>query len=105
MSNCNKENEKWDDLDDLVIPVVTYSAVPYAALFPLFWIPFAFTKIGFPVYSLYVWPICVLVWLIVLIVAHNHLGKKAFERFVAISAVACIFVQIVLTFYLSYPDL
>lgn len=105
MSEQIENEEEKDGFDNYIIPLVTVYAVPYAALFPLFWIPFTFTPIGFPVYSLYAWPFCVLVWLLSLIVARKYLEKQSYVRFIAVSAVACVLVQTIITFYFSYPNL
>lgn len=101
----NEEEKDKNDFDNYLIPLLTLFAVPYAALFPLFWIPFTFTQIGFLVYSLYVWPFCMLAWLLSLIVVHKHLEKRSYNRFIAVSAVACVLIQTILIFYYSYPDL
>lgn len=101
----NEQESERNNFDNYIIPLVTVFAVPYAALFPLFWIPFTFTQIGFPVYSLYAWPFCMLVWLLSLIVVHKYLEKQGYERFIAVSAVTCVLVQTVLIFYYSFHDL
>lgn len=101
----NNITEEKNDFDDCILPFISFIATIYAVLFPLFWIPFTFTKIGFPVFLLYVWPFCILAWVVSLIVAQRYMQKRGFERFIAISALTCIIVQTVLIFYLSYPDL
>lgn len=50
----NKESKEDNGFEGCIIPMITFFAMPYAALYPLFWVPFAFTTIGFPVYCLYV---------------------------------------------------
>lgn len=101
----NNITEEKNDFDDCILPFISFIATIYAVLFPLFWIPFTFTKIGFPVFLLYVWPFCILAWIISLIVAQRYMQKRGFERFIVISALICIIVQTVLIFYFSYPDL
>ena len=101
----NKESKEDNGFEGCIIPMITFFAMPYAALYPLFWVPFAFTTIGFPVYCLYVWPFCVLIWLLSLLTAHKYLEEKSFDHFIAVSSVLCVLIQTVLTFYLSYPDL
>lgn len=93
------------DIDGCVVPLTMIVVVPYAALYPLFWVPFAFTKIGFPVYSLYVWPVCLFAWLASLIVARKYLNERDFFRFLVLASVFSVLIQTVLTFWLSYPDL
>lgn len=96
---------KENDFDGCVIPLINFFTVPYAALYPLFWVPFLFSPLGFPVYCLYVWPICVLIWVLSLIVAHKHMVDRHFSYFIALSTILCVIVETALTFYLSFPDL
>lgn len=108
VEETSKKGEKpkeEDDFDGCIVPLITFFAIPYAALFPLFWVPFAFTPLGFPIYSLYVWPFCVLEWLLSLLAARKRLANRSFYYFIAVSTVLCVLVETVLTFYLSYPDL
>ncbi len=94
-----------NEFDGCIIPLITFFTVPLSALYPLWWFPFIFSKIGFPIYSLYVWPFCAIAWLLSLIMAHKRLGERAFTRFIAISSLVCLVVLNVLTFYFSFPDL
>lgn len=104
-SKSEQARKEEDDFEGCIVPLINFMAIPYATLYPLFWVPFAFTAIGFPVYSLYVWPFCVLAWLLSLIVAHRYLKGRPFDYYIAVSTLLCVLVETVLTFYLSYPDL
>lgn len=94
-----------NDLDGCIFPLMYFFVTPYAVLFPLFWVPFAFTEIGFPVYSLYVWPFCLLIWVLSMLAAKKCLSEKHFDYFTAVSTIVCALVQTILTFYYSYSNL
>lgn len=102
LSDVKKEE---DLMNGCFVPFMLFVGVIFALLYPIVWTPFAFTRMGFPIDSLYVWPPCVLVWILLSVFTYRHVGKNAFIWYMLISSWTCLTIETFLTFHFALPPL